>query len=84
MTHQDLGAELIAAIADLQEEIALALVQQRLEAGGDPLLMIKDCEEGLRQVGLRYERRDYFLAGLIMAGVIWVTHDAWRFWKLSR
>jgi methanogenic corrinoid protein MtbC1 len=70
MAHQDLGAELIAAIADLQEETALVLVQQRLEAGGDPLLVIKDCEEGLRQVGLRYERRDYFLAGLIMAGEI--------------
>jgi methanogenic corrinoid protein MtbC1 len=70
MSNTDTSAILIAAIADLQEETALALVRQRLNAGDDPLLVIEDCQEGMRQVGLRYERNEYFLAGLIMAGEI--------------
>jgi methanogenic corrinoid protein MtbC1 len=70
MSHADPGAALIAAITDLQEETTLALVHQRLDAGDDPLLILKDCREGMRQVGVRYERNEYFLAGLIMAGEI--------------
>jgi methanogenic corrinoid protein MtbC1 len=61
---------LIAAIGDLQEETALDLVRRRLAAGDDPLRIIEACQEGMRQVGLRYERREYYLAGLIMAGEI--------------
>jgi methanogenic corrinoid protein MtbC1 len=70
VSNTDTSAILIAAIADLQEETTLALVRQRLEAGADPLLILKDCHEGMRQVGVRYERNEYFLAGLIMAGEI--------------
>lgn len=68
MSNTDTSAILIAAIADLQEETTLALVRQRLDANDDPLLIIEDCKEGMRQVGVRYERNEYFLAGLIMAG----------------
>jgi methanogenic corrinoid protein MtbC1 len=64
------SAALIATISDLQEAAALALVRWRLAAGDDPLLIIEACQEGMRQVGLRYERREYYLAGLIMAGEI--------------
>jgi methanogenic corrinoid protein MtbC1 len=70
MSNTDTSAMLIATITDLQEDTALALVHQRLDAGDDPLLIIEDCKEGMRQVGLRYERKEYFLAGLIMAGEI--------------
>ncbi len=70
MSNTNTGAALIAAIADLQEETTLSLVRQRLDAGNDPLLILKDCREGMRQVGVRYERHEYFLAGLIMAGEI--------------
>jgi methanogenic corrinoid protein MtbC1 len=70
MSNTDTSAVLIAAIADLQEETTLALVRQRLAAGDDPLLIMEDCKEGMRQVGVRYERNEYFLAGLIMAGEI--------------
>ena len=36
----------IAEVADLKELEVLALVQKRLEAGGDPLAIIEDCQEG--------------------------------------
>jgi methanogenic corrinoid protein MtbC1 len=70
MSHSDTSASLIAAISDLQEEQAVAQVRRRIEAGDDPLLIIQDCKEGMRQVGAHYERNEYFLAGLIMAGEI--------------
>jgi methanogenic corrinoid protein MtbC1 len=70
MSNTDTSATLIAAISDLQEGTALTLVRQRLDVGDDPLLIIEDCKEGMRQVGVRYERNDYFLAGLIMGGEI--------------
>jgi methanogenic corrinoid protein MtbC1 len=70
MSDTETGAILIAAIADLDEETTLALVRQRLDARDDPLLIMEDCKEGMRQVGMRYERNEYFLAGLIMAGEI--------------
>ncbi len=70
MQSPDTSAPLIAAIADLKEEQALALVRRRLEDGDDPLRIIQDCKEGMRLVGAHYERNEYFLAGLIMAGEI--------------
>jgi methanogenic corrinoid protein MtbC1 len=62
--------ELIARLVDLDEDVVLALVKQRLAAGDEPLQIIEDCHEGMRQVGLRYESGDYFVAGLIMSGEI--------------
>jgi methanogenic corrinoid protein MtbC1 len=41
----------IAQVADLKELEVLAQVQERLAKGGDPLAIIEDCQEGLRQVG---------------------------------
>jgi methanogenic corrinoid protein MtbC1 len=70
MSDTDLNATFIAAIAELQEETAMALVRQRLAAGDNSLQIIEDCQEGMRQVGVRYERNEYYLAGLIMAGEI--------------
>ncbi|NIS82417.1 MAG: hypothetical protein GTO14_19915 [Anaerolineales bacterium] len=70
MINTDISTTLVDAIADLQEERALTLVRQRLAADDDSLLIIEDCQEGMRQVGLRYERNEYYLAGLIMAGEI--------------
>ncbi|MEW5829830.1 MAG: cobalamin-dependent protein [Chloroflexota bacterium] len=57
-------------VADLKEDEVLDLVRRRLEAGDDPLKIIDECNEGMREVGLRYERGDYFVAGLIMSGEI--------------
>jgi len=60
----------ILLVSDLQEDQSLQMVIQRLEGGDDPLNIVEDCQEGLRLVGERYERREYYLSGLIMAGEI--------------
>jgi methanogenic corrinoid protein MtbC1 len=62
--------ELIQLVADLQEQEALSLVQTRIFQNEDPLLIVEDCQEGLRRVGERYEKQIYYLSGLIMAGEI--------------
>ncbi len=63
-------ADLSQALADLQENEALAMVQARLARGDDPLEIIEDCQAGMREVGNRYADRRYYLSGLIMAGDI--------------
>jgi methanogenic corrinoid protein MtbC1 len=70
MNHKDLRSALIASVADLEELAVLDMVHKRLEDGNDPLTIVEDCQEGLRQVGVRYENQEYFLSGLIMAGEI--------------
>lgn len=70
MIDKNLRQELAAAVADLDEKAALELIRRRLDLGDDPLAIVEDCEIGLRLVGERYERYEYFLAGLIMAGEI--------------
>ncbi len=67
---KDKRAELVMHVADLNEIEALALVKARIHTGEDPLAVVEDCQEGLRQVGERYEQRIYYLSGLIMAGEI--------------
>lgn len=62
--------ELITHVANLEEQAVLDIVKQRLANGDDPLQIVEECQEGMQQVGLRYERGEYYLAGLIMAGEI--------------
>lgn len=60
----------ITRLADLDETYILKTVQHLLDEGEDPLDIIKACEQAMGLVGERYEKRDYYLSGLIMAGEI--------------
>ncbi len=70
MTEGMDAAELAAALADLRENEVLEAVRTRMARGDDPLQIIEDCQAGMREVGERYSRREYYLSGLIMAGDI--------------
>ena len=70
MSIPNSNSQIAQLIADLEEDTVLELVQQRLEAGDDPLQIIDECNEGMRLVGQRYEQGAYFVAGLIMSGEI--------------
>ncbi|HEY4688820.1 MAG TPA: cobalamin-dependent protein [Anaerolineae bacterium] len=70
MTTQTTRQRLIHLLADLDEEAVLKLVQRCLAAGDDPLQIIEDCNAGMRLVGERYERGEFFVSGLIMSGEI--------------
>jgi methylmalonyl-CoA mutase cobalamin-binding domain/chain len=62
--------QLSKLVADLEEEKVLEIVRQRIDDGDDLLQIINECNEGMREVGERYERGEYFIAGLIMSGEI--------------
>jgi len=62
--------QLDTLVADLEEEKVLEIVKQRIENGDDLMQIVNECNEGMREVGLRYERGEYFIAGLIMSGEI--------------
>lgn len=57
-------------VANLDEDGVLSLVRQALESGTDPMEIISACEEGMREVGEKYEQGVFYLSGLIMAGEI--------------
>jgi 5-methyltetrahydrofolate--homocysteine methyltransferase len=61
---------LVTLLADLEEDLALARVRERLGAGDAPGAIIDDCQAGLVLVGERYRDGTYYIAGLIMAGEI--------------
>jgi methanogenic corrinoid protein MtbC1 len=63
-------SKLVSAIADLNEELALKLIRQRLAENDDPLTLIQSCQQGLQLVGERYAQHKYYLSGLIMGGEI--------------
>lgn len=67
---------LTQALSDLEEDAVLALVQERLDAGEDPLAILAECREGMVQVGQRYESGEYYVSDLIMAGEIFKRANA--------
>jgi methanogenic corrinoid protein MtbC1 len=70
MSRTKTQSQLISAIADLNEELALNLIRERLAENDDPLTLIANCEKGLQRVGERYAQHKYYLSGLIMGGEI--------------
>lgn len=55
----------VASVEEVQ-----AIVKKALDAGASPVAITKSMSEGLEEVGRRYEKGEYFLSELIMAGVM--------------
>jgi dimethylamine corrinoid protein len=68
MANRSWKEQLIHQMSNLQIKEVLAYVKDLLEEGQHPLTIIEVCKEGMRIVGQRYEQRQYYLAGLVMAG----------------
>lgn len=60
--------KLVAAIADMQEEEALALVRAMLDAGEDPQAILAAASEAMTIIGNRFDEKEYYLPELIIAG----------------
>ncbi len=65
---QDQSKQLIADIADMKEDEAIALAYKMLDAGYDPIQMLDHCKEAMEIVGQRFESNEYFLPELMLAG----------------
>jgi methanogenic corrinoid protein MtbC1 len=62
--------DLVKAIADLHEDEALKITEERLSAGEDPLKILEDSRNAMGIVGKRFENREYFIPDLVYSGEI--------------
>jgi len=62
--------DLVVTLADLKEEEALRIVQDRLSVGDDPFSILGDARRALEIVGKRYENQEYFIPDLVYSGEI--------------
>jgi len=60
--------ELVTAIADMEEDAALAMVGRLLAEGTNPQEILDDCRAAMDVVGSRFEEGEYFLPELMLAG----------------
>jgi 5-methyltetrahydrofolate--homocysteine methyltransferase len=60
--------ELVNAIAEMQEQEALALTKKLLAGGAEPIAILDDCRAAMEIVGQRFEQNQYFIPELILAG----------------
>jgi 5-methyltetrahydrofolate--homocysteine methyltransferase len=65
-----MSKELVNAMANMEEEQALALTKELLKSGTDPLTILEDCRLAMEVVGKRFEQGEYFISELILAGEI--------------
>ena len=61
-------AELVTAMADMNEEEAMRLTRAMLDAGEDPQTILDGASEAMTIVGQRFDAKEYYLPELIIAG----------------
>ncbi|MEM3526412.1 MAG: corrinoid protein [Candidatus Jordarchaeaceae archaeon] len=62
--------DLKECLVELNMDKTIELAKSLLEGGMDPLSILNTLREGLDEIGKRYERGEYFLSELIIAGDI--------------
>src|SRR5512139_746652 len=66
----NMAKDLVKTLADLKEEEALEIVQNRLNAGDTPLRILDDARRALEIVGKRFSDCQYFIPDLVYSGEI--------------
>jgi len=62
--------ELVNAVVDLNEQKSYSLVEKLIEEGQDPKDIIELLRKGVDIIGEKYNKKEYFLTELVMAGEI--------------
>ena len=65
-----MAEDLVKTMADLEEEEALRITRERLEAGENPLKILEDARSALEIVGKRFASAEYFIPDLVYSGEI--------------
>ncbi len=60
--------KLVDAIADMEEDEALRLTHEMIDAGREPADILAICKQAMDIVGRRFEEQEYFIPELVMAG----------------
>ena len=59
--------DLTIAMADIEDEQVIDLVEKQLTEGREPFLILGDLKEGMDIVGQRFSDNEYFLVELVMS-----------------
>ena len=65
-----MAKDLVKTLADLKEQEAIKIVQDRLNAKEDPLKILEDARKGMEIVGHRFASSEYFIPDLVYSGEI--------------
>lgn len=72
----DAPEEIRKAFLAMRRQEVVALVRQALEAGTDPLDLLKTCREAMEAVGKRFETGEFFLSELIYSAEVFKAVSA--------
>jgi len=62
--------KLVNLMADLKENETIAQVKELIQGGADPVKILDDARSAMELVGKRFEKCEYFIPDLMMAGEI--------------
>jgi methylmalonyl-CoA mutase cobalamin-binding domain/chain len=62
--------DLKEALASLEEDTIYKIVNEKLDGGNSAKEILRECQAGMKIVGERYNREEYFVADLMYAGEI--------------
>ncbi len=62
--------QLIDAVLELNEDLVIDIVNKKISRGENPITIIREIQEGVNRVGIYYDQGKYFIADLIMSGLI--------------
>jgi len=65
-----MAKDLVKTLADLKEQEAIRIVEERLKAKEDPLKILEDARKGMEIVGKRFANSEYFIPDLVYSGEI--------------
>ena len=65
-----MSGELVKLLSDLKEPEALSFVEKAIGEGVDPMELLGNAQEGMKIVGERFAREEYFLPELVFSGEI--------------
>jgi len=65
-----MNEKLVNLMADLKEKETIALVRELIDGGTDPSGILDDARSAMELVGKRFEKCEYFIPDLMMAGEI--------------
>jgi len=63
-----MSEKLVDALINMKENEAVQLAKDLIEGGEDPMKILDACKDAMNKVGERFEKGEYFLPELIMAG----------------
>ncbi len=65
-----MAKDLTQILADLKEDEAVEIVQERIDAGDDPMAILHEASQGMEIVGARFSKGEYFIPDLVYSGEI--------------